>query len=90
MTRQLDASDRVVSAIFLAVNGLLWLALCSRMIMRWHVIAHDLHVWLIELAIITPLLWHSLLKDKSSLSSMTGVSLLFMGVVMVMLSAHLL
>jgi len=36
------------------------------------------------------LLWHSLLKDKSSLSSMTGVSLLFMGVVMVMPSAHLL
>jgi hypothetical protein len=90
MAKELDASDRVVSSIFLAINGLLWLAFCIRMITRWQFIAHGLHVWLIDLAVIVPLLWHSLLKDKSSLSSMTGVSLLFMGVVMVVLSAHLL
>ena len=90
MAKELDASDRVVSAIFLTMNGLLWLALCTRTIMRWHLIAHDLHVWLVDLAVIFPLLWHSLLKDKSSLSSMTGVSLLFLGVMMVMLSGHLL
>jgi hypothetical protein len=42
----------------------------------------------IDVALIVPLLWHSLLKDKSSISSMTGVSLLFMAVVMLL--AHLL
>ena len=88
MAKELDASDRVVSAIFLTMNGLLWLAFCIRTIMRWHVIAHGLHVWFIDVALIVPLLWHSLLKDKSSISSMTGVSLLFMAVVMLL--AHLL
>jgi hypothetical protein len=88
MAQQLDASDPVVSGIFLAMNGLLWLAFCIRTIMRWHFIAHGLHVWFIGLALIVPLLWHSLLKDKTSISSMTGVSLLFITVVM--LSAHLL
>jgi hypothetical protein len=88
MAKELDASDPVVSGIFLAMNGLLWLAFCIRTMMRWHFIAHGLHFWFIALALIVPLLWHSLLKDKTSISSMTGVSLLFMTVVM--LSARLL
>jgi len=90
MARELNASDPVVSGIFLAMNGLLWLAFCIRTIMRWHFVAHGLHVWLIDLAVIVPLLWHSVLKDKSSLSLMTGVSLLFMAVLMVILSGHVL
>ncbi len=89
MAKELDASDPVVSGIFLAMNGLLWLVFCIRVITRWHFIAHGLHFWLIALAIIAPSLWHSLLKDKISLSSMTGVSLLFMGVLMLILSAHM-
>jgi len=88
MAKELDASDPVVSGIFLAMNGLLWLAFCIRTIMRWHFIAHGLHFWFVELALLVPLLWHSVLKDKTSISSMTGVSLLFMTVVM--LSARLL
>lgn len=88
MAKELDASDPVVSAIFLAMNGLLWLAFCIGTIMRWHFIAHGLHFWFVDLALIVPLLWHSLLKDETSISSMTGVSLLFM--TMVILSAHLL
>jgi hypothetical protein len=88
MAQESDASDPVVSGIFLAMNGLLWLAFCIRTIMRWHFIAHGLHFWFVGLALIVPLLRHSLLKDKTSISSMTGVSLLFMTVVM--LSAHLL
>jgi hypothetical protein len=88
MAKELDSSDPVVIGIFLGMNGLLWLAFCIRTIMRWHFIAHGLHFWLIGLALIVPLLWHSLLKDKTSISSMTGVSLLFMNVVM--LSEHLL
>lgn len=90
MAKELNASDRVVSSIFLAMNGLLWLAFCFRMITRWHLTAHGLHVWLVDLAVIVPLLWHSLLKDKVSLSSMTGVSLVFIGFMMVMLLAHVL
>lgn len=82
MAKELDASDPVVIGIFLGMNGLLWLAFCFRMIMRWYLIAHGLHFWFIGLALILPLLWHSLLKDKTSISSMTGVSLLFMSVVM--------
>ncbi len=88
MAKELDASDPVVSGIFLAMNGLLWLAFCIRTIMHWHFIAHGLHFWFVELALLVPLLWHSVLKDKTSISSMTGVSLLFMTVVM--LSARLL
>lgn len=88
MAKELDASDPVVRGIVLAMNGLLWLALCIRTIMRWHFIAHGLHVWFIALIIIVPSLWQSLLKDKTSLSSMTGLSLLFLTVVM--LSVHLL
>jgi hypothetical protein len=88
MAQELDVSDPVVSGIFLALNGLLWLAFCIRTIMRWHFIAHGLHFWFVGLALIVPLLWHSLLKDKTSISSMTGLSLLFMTVVM--LTAHLL
>jgi len=88
MAKELDAADPVVRGIFLAMNGLLWLAFCFRMMARWHFIAHGLHFWFIALALIVPGLWHSLLKDKTSISSMMGVSLLFMAVVM--LSAHLL
>jgi hypothetical protein len=88
MARELDASDPVVLGIFLAMNGVLWLAFCIRTIVRWHFIAHGFHGLFVGLAFITPLLWHSLLKDKSSVSSMTGVSLLFMTVVM--LSGHVL
>jgi hypothetical protein len=67
------------------MNGLLWLAFCIRTILRWHFIAPALHFWLIGLALIVPLLWYSLLKDKTSISS--GTSLLFLNVVM--LSARL-
>ena len=70
------------------MNGLLWLVVCIRTIMRWHFIAHGLHFWFIGLALIVPMLWHSVLRDKTSISSMMGVSLLFMTVVM--LSARLL
>ena len=80
MAKELDASDPVVRGIFLAMNGLLWLAFCIRTIVRWHFIAHDLHIWFIGLALMMPLLWHSLLKDNIGISSMTGVSLLFMTV----------
>src|SRR5215470_7952135 len=79
MAKELDASDPVVSGICL-----LWLAFCIRTITRWHFIAHGLHFWFIGLALIVPLLWHSLLKDKTSISSMTGVSLLFLTVVMLL------
>ena len=87
MAKELDASDPVVIGIFLGMNGLLWLAFCIRTILRWHVIGPGLHFWLIGLALIVPLLWYSLLKDKTSISSMTGMSLLFLNVVM--LSARL-
>jgi hypothetical protein len=88
MARELGASDPVVLGIFLTMNGVLWLMFCIRTIVRWHFIAHGFHGLLVGLAVITPLLWHSLFKDKSSLSSMTGVSLLFLNVVM--LSSHVL
>jgi len=82
MARELDGSDPVVIGVFIAMNGLLWLAFCFRTMMRWQFIARGLHAWIVGPAFIAPLLWHSLLKDKTSVSSMTGVSLLFLSVVM--------
>ena len=87
MAKKLDASDPVVIGIFIAMNSLLWLAICYRMIMRWHFIAGGLHLWFIGLILVVPLLWQSLLKDKPSISSMMGLTLMFMSVAM--LTRHL-
>jgi hypothetical protein len=74
-----EAPDRVTTMIILAANGLLWFLFCYRLIRDWYVAPWTLQLWGISLAIGVPLLWRDLIREKSGVSILIGVSFLFIG-----------
>ena len=73
-------TDPVVRSILLTLNGALWLAFCVRIVRHWYLAPWNPLVFGIILAIVLPLLWQELLREKSSNSVLMGVTLVFIGV----------
>jgi hypothetical protein len=73
--------DPVQIIILLILNGVLWLSFCIRIIMHWHLMPWNPRLFGIYLAIVFPLLWCDLVREKSGFSVLMGVTLLFGGVV---------
>jgi hypothetical protein len=72
--------DPVQRIIILILNGVGWLAFCIRILMRWQAMPPAPRLFGIYLAIVFPLLWRDLMREKSSFSILMGVTLLFLGV----------
>lgn len=72
--------DPAQKITLLILNTVLWLSLCIRIIMHWHVTPWNLRLFGIYLAAVFPLLWRDLMRENSSFSLLMGVTLLFGGV----------
>jgi hypothetical protein len=79
--------DRVQKIILLIINSVVWLSFSIRMIKHWHVIPWGPRLFEIYLAIMFPLLWHELIREKSRFSLLMGFTLVFGGVVGLALQA---
>jgi hypothetical protein len=63
-----EALGKPIKLLFGIGNALVWVLFCGRLILRWHVMPVQSHWSGISLAIIFPLLWESLLRDKDKSS----------------------
>src|SRR5215475_11307113 len=73
-----DSASLVVLHI---INLVAWLTLCFTLIRDWRAMPPHLHFWIIYLAVIFPLLWETMLREKRGLVSLVGLTLAFLGVV---------
>ena len=77
---QYEEPDRVQKVIILTINGLGWVGFCFRVIRGWHASPSGAHFWGIYLAVAFPLLWYSMLRERNSFLTLTGVTLVLLGV----------
>jgi len=80
MGQEPEKPDRTHKVILLLVNVVCWLGLSVRLMRRWHGMPSGIEFWGIYLAVIFPVLLSVMLRDKSSLGSLVGVTLAFLGV----------
>ena len=80
MTLESQKPARLHKIVFLLINAVNWLGLFLRLMRRWHSMPSNLHFWGIYLAIVFPLLWYVMLREKSGLVSLVGITLAFLGV----------
>jgi hypothetical protein len=73
--------DRLWLGILLFINLVDWFLLCVVLVRRWHAMASHLHFWGVYLAVVFPLLWDTMRREKSGLVSLVGITLAFLGVV---------
>jgi len=77
--------DRVWLVILLSLNLVAWFLLSFDMVRRWRAMPSHLHFWGIYMAIIFPLVWDTMRREKCGLGSLVGITLAFLGVVMLLL-----
>ncbi len=76
---KIQEPDPALKIILVILNTVLWLSLCTRIIMHWHVMPWNPRLSGIYLAVVFPLLWRDLMRENSSFSILMGVTLLFGG-----------
>ncbi len=72
--------DRLHLGILLVLNVGNWLMLCLGLIRHWHAMPSHSHFWGIYLAVIFPLLWNTMRKEKCGLGSLMIMTFAFAGV----------
>ena len=71
--------DAVQRAILLTVNSLGLLALLYRVITHWNALPWAPRIWGAGLTVVFALLWRDLIREKSSLLILIGVSGVLLG-----------
>jgi len=78
---QYEEPDPVLKVILLTMNALGLVGLCAYMIRHWHALPPDAHFWGIYLVVAFLLLWESVLRGRSIVSIMIGLSVIIGGVI---------
>ena len=72
-----EKPDRLYLVILLVINVGNWLGLCVPLVRHWHAMPSHMRSSVICLAVIFPLLWSQMLREKCSLLLLVGMTLVF-------------